>query len=123
MTSYYEVSSMQSIKLTGKSKKCFYYFYLILDSKSLAEEWEYASYDREAKGLLGEAKENLSKVKMTITTSMAISTMHNLHAYLANISAITEAQFICNLSLKDIHMPAMFIVACTLALHLLLVSM
>ena len=36
-TSYYEVSTMQSIKLTGKSKKCFHYFYLIPDSKSLAK--------------------------------------------------------------------------------------
>ena len=26
--SYYKVSSMQSIELTGKSKKCFHYFYL-----------------------------------------------------------------------------------------------
>ncbi len=37
-TSYYEVSTMQSMELTGKSKKRFRYFYLILDSKSLAKE-------------------------------------------------------------------------------------
>jgi hypothetical protein len=37
-TSYYEVSLMQSIKLTGKSKKCFCCFYLIPDSKTLAKE-------------------------------------------------------------------------------------
>ena len=36
--SYYEVSSMQSIELNGESKKCFCYFYLVPDSKSLAEE-------------------------------------------------------------------------------------
>jgi hypothetical protein len=45
-TSHYEVSTMQSIELTGESKKWFRYFYLIPDSKSLAEECETASYDR-----------------------------------------------------------------------------
>jgi hypothetical protein len=34
-TSYYETSSMQSIELTGESKKRFRYFYLVPDSKSL----------------------------------------------------------------------------------------
>jgi len=67
---------MQSIKLTGKSKKRFGYFYLVPDSKSLAEERECASYDHEAEELLGEAKENLSKVKTTIITSTAISNVH-----------------------------------------------
>ena len=76
-TSYYETSSMQSIELTGKSKKRFRYFYLVPDSKSLAEERESASYDREAEELLGESKENLSKVKTTITT---FSNVHHLHA-------------------------------------------
>jgi hypothetical protein len=38
-----------------------------------------------AQELLGKAKENLSKVKTTITTSTAITTMHHLCAYLANI--------------------------------------
>jgi hypothetical protein len=117
-TSYYEVSSMQSIDLTGKSKKCFRYFYLIPDSKSLAEEHESSSYNHEAEELLGKAKENLSKVKTTITTSTAISIVHHLCAYIANICAVIEAQFVCNLSLKDIHTPAMLIVARTFALHL-----
>jgi hypothetical protein len=49
--------------------------------------------------------------------------MHHLHAYLANICAIIEAQFVCDLSLKDIHTPAMFVVAHTFALHLSLASM
>jgi hypothetical protein len=114
---------MQSIKLTGESKKRFRYFYLIPDSKSLTEERESASYDREAEKLLGEAKENLSKIKTTITTSMTISNVHHLRAYLANICAIIEAQFVCDLSLADIHTPAMFVVACTFALHLSSASM
>ena len=76
--SYFEPNSMQSIELTGKSKKRFRYFYLVPDSKSLAEERESESYDREAKELLSEAKENLSKVKTTITTSTAISTVYHL---------------------------------------------
>jgi len=42
-TSYYEVLLMQSIKLTGESKKHFCYFYLVPNSKALAEEWESAS--------------------------------------------------------------------------------
>jgi hypothetical protein len=113
-TSYYKVATMQSIELTGKSKKRFRFFYLILDSKSLAEECESASYCREAEELLGKAKENLSKVKTTITTSTAITTVHNLRAYLANICAVIEAQFICDMSLKDIH---------TFALHLSSASM
>jgi predicted enzyme involved in methoxymalonyl-ACP biosynthesis len=117
-TSLYEVSTMQSIELTGESKKRFCYFYLVLDSKSLVEERETASYDRKAEELLGEAKENLSKVKTTITTSTAITSVHHLHAYLANICAIIEAQFVCDLSLKDIHTSAMFVVAHTFALHL-----
>ena len=70
---------MQSIKLTGKSKKHFHYFYLVPDSKSLAEERESVFYNCEAEDLLGEARENLSKVKTTITTSMAISNVHHLH--------------------------------------------
>jgi hypothetical protein len=60
---------------------------------------------------------------MTITTSMAISTVYHLRAYLANICAVIEAQFVCDLSLKDIHTPAMFVVACTFALHLSSASM
>jgi hypothetical protein len=117
-TSYYETSSMQSIELTGESKKRFRYFYLVPDSKSLAEERESASYDREAEELLGESKENLSKVKTTITTSTAISNVNHLRAYLANICAVIETQFACDLALVDIHTPAMFIVARTIALHL-----
>ena len=31
-TSYYEVATMMSINLTGESKKCFRYFYLVPDS-------------------------------------------------------------------------------------------
>ena len=89
-SSYYEVASMQFIKLTGKSKKCFCYFYLILDFKSLAEEHKSASYDCKAKELL-------SKVKTTTITSTAISNMHHCHAYLANICADIEAQFNCDL--------------------------
>ena len=122
-TSYYEVTPMQSIELTGESKKRFRYFYLVPDSKSLAEECEAASYDREAEELLGEAKENLSKVKTTITTSTAINTVHHLRAYLANICAVIEAQFDCDLSLTDIHTPALFVVARTFALHLSSASM
>jgi hypothetical protein len=117
--SYFEPNSMQSIELTGKSKKRFRYFYLVPDSKSLAEERKSESYDHEAEELLGEAKENLSKVKMTIATSTAISTVYHLRAYLANICAVIEAQFVCDLSLKDIHTPTMFVIACTFTLHLL----
>jgi hypothetical protein len=32
-------------------------------------------------------------------SSMAINTMHHLHAYLANICAIIEAQFVYDMSL------------------------
>jgi hypothetical protein len=109
---------MQSIDLTGESKKRFRYFYLVPGSKSLVEEHKSSSYDREAEELLGEAKENLSKVKTTITTSTAISNVHHLCAYIANVCAVIEAQFVCDLSLKDIHTPAMFVVARTFALHL-----
>ena len=49
--------------------------------------------------------------------------MHHLRAYLANIRAVIEAQFVCDLSLKDIHTPAMFVVVRTFALHLLSASM
>jgi hypothetical protein len=122
-TSYYKTSSMQSIELAGKSKKRFCYFYLIPDSKSLAEERESASYDREVEELLGESKENLSKVKTTITTSTTISNVNHLRAYLANICPVIEAQFVCDLALIDIHTPAMFVVARTLALHLSSASM
>ena len=94
--SYYEVSPMQSIELTGKSKKCFWYFYLVLDSKSLTKECESTTYDHKAEVLLGEAKENLSKVKTTITMCMAIGTIYHLRAYLANICTVIEVQFICN---------------------------
>ncbi len=64
-TSCYEVMSMQSIKLTGESKKCFHYFHLIPDSKLLVKEHESTSYDCKAQDLLGKSKENLSKVKTT----------------------------------------------------------
>ncbi|KAL3803843.1 hypothetical protein HJC23_004005 [Cyclotella cryptica] len=77
-SSYYEVSTMQSIELTGESKKRFRFFYLVPDSKSLAEERESASYDREAEELLGEAMTNLSKVNTTITMSTAINTVYHL---------------------------------------------
>jgi hypothetical protein len=129
-TSHYEASTMQSVELTGESKKRFHYFYLVPDSKSLAEERETASYNCEAKELLGKAKEllgkakeNLSKVKTTITMSTAITSVHHLRTYLMNICAIIEAQFVCDMSLKDIHTPAMFVVARTFALHLSLASM
>ena len=39
-TSFFETNSMQSIELIRKSKKRFRYFYLVPDSKSLAEERE-----------------------------------------------------------------------------------
>ena len=105
-TSYYKVSMMQSIKLTRKSKKRFCYFYLVPDSKSLAEECKAAFYDCKAKERVGKAKENLSKVKTMITTSMTISNVHHLRAYLVSIFAIIKAQFVCDLSLQDIHTPA-----------------
>ena len=114
---------MQSIELTGKSKKWFRFFYLVLDSKSLMEEWESTSYDHKAEELLGETKENLSKEKTTITTSTTISNVHHLRAYLVNICAVIEAQFVSNLSLRDIHTPAMFVVARTFTLHLSSASM
>jgi hypothetical protein len=114
---------MQPIKLTGESNKRFWFFYLVPDSKYLAEERESVSYDCEAKELLGKAKENLSKVKTTITTSTAITTVHHLRAYLANICTVIEAQFVCNMTLEDIHTPAMFVVARTFALHLSSASM
>ena len=121
--SYYKVLSMQSIKLTGKSKKRFCYFYLVVDSKTLAKECKLASYNCEAEDLLGESKENLSKVKTTITTSTTISNVNHLCTYLANICAFIEAQFVCDLALVDIHTPAMFVVARTLTLHLSSASM
>jgi hypothetical protein len=111
--SYYEVLSMQSIELTGKSKKCFLLFYLVTHSKTLNKECKESSYDHKAKELLGESKENLSKVKTTITTSTAISNAHNLRTYLVNICAIIEAQLACHIMLQDIHTLAMFIVART----------
>jgi hypothetical protein len=49
--------------------------------------------------------------------------MHHLRAYLANICAIIKAQFVCDMSLKDSHTPAMFVVARTFALHLSSASM
>ena len=122
-TSCYESMTIQSIALTGESKKHFPYFYLVLDSKSLAEECESASYNRKAEELLSEAKVNLSKVKMTITTSTAIIAVHHLGAYLANICAILKAQLVCDMLLKDIHTPAIFVVARIFALHLLSASM
>jgi hypothetical protein len=122
-TIYYKVLSMQSIEHTGESKKCFRYFYLVPDSKSLAEEHESASYNHKHKELLGEAKANLSKVKTTITTSTAISNVHHLCAYLVNICTVIGAQFVCDLSLADIHTPAMFVVARMFALHLSSASM
>jgi hypothetical protein len=114
---------MQSIKITSKSKKRFCFSYLIPESKSLAEECKSASYNCEDEQFLGKAKENLSNVKTTITTSTAITTVHHLRAYLANICAVIEDQFVCNMFLKDIHPPAMFVVARTFALHLLSTSM
>ena len=122
-TSYYEVATMMSINLAGESKKRFRYFYLVPDSKSLAEERENTAYDREAEELLGESKENLSKVRTTITTSTTINAVHHLRAYLANICAVIEAQFVCDLTLLDIKTPAMFVVARTFALHITSASM
>jgi hypothetical protein len=116
--SYYEVTMMMSIDLTGESKKQFRYFYLVPDSKSLAEERKNTVYDHEAEELLGESKENLSKVRTTITMSTAINAMHHLRAYLANICTVIEAQFTCNLTLLNIKTPAMFVMACTFALHI-----
>jgi hypothetical protein len=49
--------------------------------------------------------------------------MHHLHAYIPNICTIIEAQFIYNMSLKDIHTPAMFVMARTFTLHLSFASM
>jgi hypothetical protein len=49
--------------------------------------------------------------------------VHHLHAYLANICTVIEAQFICDMSLKDIHTSAMFVMARTFALHLSSASM
>ena len=117
-TSYYEVSLMQSIELAGESKKCYRYFYLVPDSKMLAEACKSILYNRETKELLGKSKENLSKVKTTITTSTAISNMHHLCIYLVNICTVIEAQFVCDITLQDIHTPSMFVMAQTFALHL-----
>ena len=50
-------------------------------------------YDCEAKELLDNAKEILSKACTTITTSTVISAMHHLCAYLAKIWAVIKAQF------------------------------
>ena len=47
VTSYYEVTSMESIKLTGESKTHFHYFYLIPNSNSLTKEHKSASYNCE----------------------------------------------------------------------------
>ena len=57
---------MQSIELTGESKKQFCFFYLVPNSKTLAEGCETATYDHEAKELLAKTKANLSKIKTTI---------------------------------------------------------
>ncbi len=68
------------MKLTGKSKRCCCPFYLIPNSKSLAKECEFASYNFKAEKLLGESIENLSKVCTMITTSTTISNVHHLYA-------------------------------------------
>jgi hypothetical protein len=49
--------------------------------------------------------------------------MQHLRAYLVNICAVIQAQFVCDLSLQDIRTPAMFIMAHTFALHLSSASM
>jgi hypothetical protein len=49
--------------------------------------------------------------------------VHHLQAYVANICTVIEAQFVCDLSLQDIHTPATFVVACTFTLHLSSASM
>jgi hypothetical protein len=114
---------MQSIELTAESKKCFCYFYLVPHLKALAKECESASYNCEAGELLGKSKENLRKVKAIITTNTAIINVHHLRAYLMKIYAVSEAQFVCNITLQDIHTPAMFVDMHTSALYLLLASM
>jgi hypothetical protein len=123
MISYYKVLLMQSLELTGKSKNYFCYFYLVPDSKLHAKECESTLYNHKAEELLGKAKENLNKVKTTITMSTAIGNMHNLCAYLVNICTIIEAQFVCYLAIKNIHIPAMFVVAHTFTIHLSSASM
>jgi hypothetical protein len=45
--------------------------------------------------------------------------MHHLRDYLANICTVIEVQFVCGTPLKDIHAPAMFVMAHTFVLHLL----
>ena len=68
--------------------------------------------------MLRESRENLNKVRTTITTSTTINAIHHLWAYLANICTVIEAQFTCDLTLLDIKTPAMFVVAHTFALHI-----
>ncbi len=55
--------------------------------------------------------------------STAINAVHHLWVYLANICAVIKAQFTCDLTLLDIKMPAMFVVACIFALHITSASM
>ena len=65
------------------------------------EECKTALYNCKAKELLGEARENLSKVKTTIKTSTAISNVHHFRAYLlTNICNIIESQSVCDIMLQ-----------------------
>lgn len=117
-TNYCKVEKMQSMKLTGKSKTHFHFFYLIQDSRALVDKCKHTMYDCKAKKLCSTAMGNLSKACNTITTSTTTSTMHHLQAYLANISPVIEAQFVCVLTLLHIKMPAIFIVTRTFPLHI-----
>ena len=92
---------MQSLDLTGETKKSFHWCYLIADSKQLAEERESSDNDRDAEILLGEHTENLSKIKTSIKTSTNVSSPHLTRVYLANICSILGATFQCDLTLKD----------------------
>ena len=92
---------MQSLDLTGETKKPFHWCYLIADSKQLAEECDSSNNDREAEIPLGEDTANLSKIKTSIKTSINVSLPHLTRVYLANICSICMATFQCDPTLED----------------------
>ncbi len=121
--SKFETSPMQSLDLTGETKKSFRWCYLIADSKQLAEERESSDNDRDAEILLGEHTENLSKIKTSIKTSTNVLSPHLTRVYLANICSILGATFQCDLTLKDTTTPLMYVIARGFAIQLSSASM
>lgn len=121
--SKFETAPMQSLDLTGETKKSFRWCYLIADSKQLAEERDSSDNDREAEILLGEDTANLSKIKTSIKTSINVLSPHLARVYLANICSILAATFQCDPTLRDSSTPLMYIIARGFAIQLSSTSM